>query len=193
MVVSLHVDHIIKILNICYYEPFNLGQNSLIMSNKITIKEASIDDVGLILQFIKELAEYEKLLHEVVATEEILTETLFGKDPKAKVLFAMIEDNPVGFVLYFYNYSTFLGRGGIYIEDLYVRPEYRGFGIGKKILIHLAKICKAMNLPRLQWWVLDWNTDAIGFYQKIGAKPMDEWTVYRVTGDELTNLAEGNI
>lgn len=163
------------------------------MNKNITIKEATIADVSLILQFIKELAEYEKLLHEVVATEEILTETLFGSDTHAKVLLSYVDEQPVGFVLYFYNYSTFLGRGGIYIEDLFVKPDLRGLGIGKKILVHLAKICKEKNLPRLQWWVLDWNTDAIGFYEKIGAKPMDEWTVYRVTGKELISLAEGNI
>ena len=163
------------------------------MNKTITIQEASVVDVPLILQFIKELAEYEKLLHEVVATEEVLTETLFCSGAHAKVLLALVDKQPVGFVLYFYNYSTFLGRGGIYIEDLFVKPEFRSFGIGKKILIHLAKICKEKNLPRLQWWVLDWNTDAIGFYERIGAKPMDEWTVYRVTGNELTNLAEGNI
>ncbi len=163
------------------------------MNKTITIQEASVVDVPLILQFIQELAGYEKLLHEVVATEEILIETLFGSEAHAKVLLAIVDAQPVGFVLYFYNYSTFLGRGGIYIEDLFVKPEFRSLGIGKKILIHLAKICKEKNLPRLQLWVLDWNTNAIGFYERIGAKPMDEWTVYRVTENELTNLAEGNI
>lgn len=163
------------------------------MNKTLTIQEASVVDVPLILRFIKELAEYEKLLHEVVATEEILAETLFGSETHAKVLLAIVDAQPVGFVLYFYNYSTFLGRGGIYIEDLFVKSEFRSLGIGKKILIHLAKICIEKNLPRLQWWVLDWNTDAISFYERIGATPMDEWTVYRVTGNELTNLAEGNI
>jgi GNAT superfamily N-acetyltransferase len=155
----------------------------------ITIRTATVDDVPLILQFIKELAEYEQLLHEVVATEAILTETLFGQNPRAEVVFAMSADKPCGFALYFYNYSTFLGRAGIYLEDLYVRSEYRGLGIGKKLLAYLAKICLDNNYPRLQWWVLDWNQDAVDFYKKIGAKPMDEWTVFRVAGDELQNLA----
>jgi GNAT superfamily N-acetyltransferase len=159
------------------------------MTNQFTIKQAEPQDVAIILQFIKELADYEKLLHEVVATEEILAETLFGTNPRAEVLIGYMSNQPVSFVLYFFNYSTFLGRPGIYIEDLYVKPEYRGFGIGKKLLVHLAKICKQHNYPRLQWWVLDWNQDAIKFYQKIGAKPMDEWTVFRVAGGELEQLA----
>jgi GNAT superfamily N-acetyltransferase len=159
------------------------------ISNDFVIKPATKRDVPLILGFIKELAKYEQLLHEVVATEEILSETLFGNNPRAEVLLGFINEQPVSFVLYFYNYSTFLGRPGIYIEDLYVKPEFRGVGIGKKFLAHLAKIAKENDCPRLQWWVLDWNQDAISFYKRIGAKPMDEWTVYRVTGEELDQLA----
>ena len=158
------------------------------MNNNLVIKKAEKSDVPVILDIIKELAEYEQLLHEVVATEDILAETLFGNNPRAEVLIGLVNHQPVGFVLYFYNYSTFLGRPGIYIEDLYVKPECRGMGIGKKLLTYLARLCKENNYPRLQWWVLDWNQDAISFYKKIGAKPMDEWTVFRVTGQELDNL-----
>jgi GNAT superfamily N-acetyltransferase len=160
----------------------------LIMNNNLVIKNATKNDVPTILAFIRELAEYEKLLHEVVATEEILTETLFGNNPRAEVIIAFINEQPVGFALYFYNYSTFLARPGIYIEDLYVKPECRGMGLGKKLLAYLARLCIQNNCPRLQWWVLDWNQDAINFYERIGAKAMDEWTVYRVSGAELEKL-----
>ena len=162
-------------------------ENSL--NKDFSIKRTTKEDVSLILSFIRELAEYEQLLHEVVATEQILLESLFGDTPRAEVLIGFSDGLPSSFVIYFYNYSTFLGRPGIYIEDLYVRPEFRGLGIGKKLLATLAKICIDNNYPRLQWWVLDWNEDAISFYKKIGAKPMDEWTVYRVSGQELKKLA----
>lgn len=163
------------------------------MNNKFEIKLATIKDVPLILEFIKELAEYEQLLHEVIATEDILSDTLFGNNPSAQVLIGFVNQQPCCFVVYFYNYSTFLGKPGLYVEDLYVRPEFRSMGLGKKLLVHLAKIAKENNCSRLQWWVLDWNQDAISFYKRIGAKPMDEWTVYRVTGAELDQLASGNI
>ncbi len=159
------------------------------MSNNIIIREATKDDVPVILKFIKELAEYEKLLHEVVATEEILLETMFAPNSHAKAIIGYVDAEPVCFAIYFYNFSTFLGRSGIYIEDLYVKPEFRGFGLGKKLLSYLAKICVESNYPRLQWWVLNWNEDAINFYKRIGAQPMDEWTVFRVTGPELEILA----
>lgn len=163
--------------------------NTNFINNDFVIQKANKEDVPLILSFIRELAGYEQLLHEVVATEQILLESLFGDNPRAEVLIGFSNGLPSSFVLYFYNYSTFLGRPGVYIEDLYVRPEFRGLGIGKKLLAYLAKICIDNNCPRLQWWVLDWNEDAIGFYKRIGAKPMDEWTVYRVSGQELNQLA----
>jgi len=161
------------------------------MKNRFEIRFATIEDVPLILTFIKELAEYEKLLHEVVATEAILRETLFGKDAHAEVILGFYEDEPVGFALFFHNFSTFLGRSGIYLEDLFVRPTVRGKGLGKKMLRYLAKLAKERNCGRLEWWVLDWNTPSIEFYKKIGAKAMDEWTVYRVTGEALDELAGG--
>jgi GNAT superfamily N-acetyltransferase len=155
-----------------------------------TIKFATIEDIPLILSFIKELAAYEKLSHEVVANEEILKETLFGEHPYAEVIISYYETKPVAFALFFHNFSTFLGRPGIYLEDLYVKPEMRGKGLGKKMLTYLAKLAKERNCGRLEWWVLDWNKSAINFYQKIGAKAMDEWTVYRVTGQALDDLAK---
>lgn len=169
------------------------------MTNTIThdfeIKTATIKDVPLILSFIKELAEYEKLSHEVVATEDILKETLFGEKSHAEVVIGYLKNTPVSFALFFHNFSTFLGRPGIYLEDLFVRPEARGAGIGQKMLAYLAALAKQRNCGRLEWWVLDWNESAIQFYKKIGATPMDEWTVFRVTGkalDDLGNSYEKN-
>jgi len=159
------------------------------MNDKFEIKMAEIEDVPLILGFIKELATYEKLLHGVVATEAILQETLFGGNSNAEVIISYLNHKPVAFALYFHNFSTFLGRPGIYLEDLYVTPDARGKGIGQKMLAYLAKLAKDRKCGRLEWWVLDWNETAIGFYKRIGAKLMDEWTVYRVTGDALDNLA----
>jgi GNAT superfamily N-acetyltransferase len=153
------------------------------------IKPATIDDAPLILSFIKELAEYEKLLHEVVATADILKETLFGNQAHAEVVIGYLGGVPVSFALYFHNFSTFLGRPGIYLEDLFVKPEARGKGIGQKMLAYLAHLAKSRKCGRLEWWVLDWNETAIGFYKRIGAKAMDEWTVYRVTDQALDDLA----
>jgi GNAT superfamily N-acetyltransferase len=153
------------------------------------IKPATIDDVPLILSFIKQLAEFEKLSHEVVATEDTLKQTLFGDKPYAEVVIGYLNKEPVSFALFFHNYSTFLGRPGIYLEDLFVKPEIRGQGIGYKMLVYLARLAKSRNCGRLEWWVLDWNEAAIDFYKRIGAKPMDEWTVFRVTGKELEELA----
>ena len=161
----------------------------IIMTDKLEIKFATEQDVSLILSFIKELAEYEKLSHEVEATEEILKETLFGEKSHAEVIIAYTDDKPVAFALFFHNFSTFLGRPGIYLEDLFVKPEARNKGIGKKILQYLAQLAKLRNCGRLEWWVLDWNETAISFYKKLGAIPMDEWTVFRVTGKELEDLA----
>lgn len=159
------------------------------MSDTFTIKSAHPTDVPLILSFIKELADYEKLSHEVVATETLLQETLFGEHAKAHVLIGYLNEEPVSFALYFYNFSTFLGRPGIYLEDLFVKPQARGKGIGQKMLVHLAKLAKSQHCGRLEWWVLDWNESAIGFYKRLGARAMDEWTVYRVTGQALDELA----
>lgn len=159
------------------------------MNHNIKIKSATIGDVPLILQFIKELAEYEKLSHEVVATEEQLKETLFGERSPAEVILGYLDDRPVSFALFFHNYSTFLGRPGIYLEDLFVRPEARGQGVGKTMLAYLAQLAKDRNCGRLEWSVLDWNETAIKFYKSLGAKAMDEWTVYRVTGDALNLLS----
>ncbi len=157
------------------------------------IKFASVDDVPLILSFIKQLAEYEKLLHEVVATEDILKETLFGAKSHAEVIIAYLDQKPVGFALFFHNFSTFLGRPGIYLEDLFVDPSVRGMGIGQKLLSFLAKLAKERKCGRLEWWVLDWNETAINFYKRIGAIPMDEWTVFRVTGQALDDLASDSL
>jgi GNAT superfamily N-acetyltransferase len=160
------------------------------MPQAFDIKPATAEDVPLILSFIKELAEYEKLAHEVVATEEILTETLFGENAHAEVVIASLNENPVGFALFFHNFSTFLGRPGIHLEDLYVRQEARGQGIGRKMLQYLADLAKERQCGHLKWFVLDWNEDAIGFYKRIGAVPMDEWKIYRVSGEALDKLAQ---
>lgn len=159
------------------------------MQDTFEIKFATPEDVPLILSFIKELAEYEKLAHEVKATEADLHTTLFGKRAYAEVILAYLDNKPVGFALFFHNYSTFLGKPGIYLEDLYVKPETRGKGIGQKLLSYLAQLTLERNCGRLEWWVLDWNESAITFYKKLGAIAMDDWTVYRVTGDALDKLA----
>ena len=152
-------------------------------------RNAQRNDVGLILQFIRELADYEKMLSEVVADEATLEEWIFDKQ-KAEVIFALEGEKAVGFALYFHNFSTFLGRAGIYLEDLYVKPEYRGKGYGKAILKKLASIAVERGCGRLEWWCLDWNKPSIDFYRSLGAEPMDDWTVYRIAGETLTNLAE---
>ncbi len=146
-------------------------------------------DVPLILNFIKELADYEKMLNEVVATEDLLLEWIFEKK-KAEVIFAMSGNTEVGFALFFHNFSTFLGRAGIYLEDLYVKPEYRGLGFGKGLLKTLARIAVERGCGRLEWACLDWNKPSIDFYLSLGAAPMDEWTVYRAAGDTLSKLAK---
>ena len=150
---------------------------------------AEENDVTLILYFIKELAKYEEMLDEVVATEEILKEWLFDKK-KAEVIFVLEDGIEVGFALFFHNFSTFLGRSGIYLEDLYVKPEFRGKGYGKALLKKLAQIAIERGCGRLEWWCLDWNKPSIDFYLSLGAMPMEDWTVYRITGDTLTNLAK---
>jgi GNAT superfamily N-acetyltransferase len=159
------------------------------MSGGVTFRAATRADVPVILQLIRGLAEYERLAHECVATEPALIETLFGPRPQAEVILAYADDRPAGFALFFSNYSTFLAKAGIYLEDLFVFPEFRGRGIGKRLLQHLAQLAVERRCGRLEWSVLDWNVDAIRFYESLGAKAMDEWTVYRVTGSALITLA----
>ena len=156
--------------------------------NDFKIRFAEENDTKLILDFIKELADYEKLLNEVVATEEILYDSLFVQK-RAEVIICEYEEKPIGFALFFHNFSTFLGKSGIYLEDLYVKPEMRGKGLGKIILSFLGKLAVERNCGRLEWWCIDWNEPSIKFYKEMGAKPMDEWTVYRVDDVALRNLA----
>ena len=158
-------------------------------NSHFVIRQANIGDCPLILRFIKELADYEKLLHEVVADVPTLEESLFGEKPQAEVVIAEYLGKPVGFALFFHNFSTFLGRPGLYLEDLYIQPEMRGKGFGKILLSYLGALALERNCGRLEWWVLDWNQPAKDFYQSLGAEPMDDWTVNRVTGPALNNLA----
>ncbi|HEV3051353.1 MAG TPA: GNAT family N-acetyltransferase [Longimicrobium sp.] len=160
------------------------------MGAAVRMRPAVEADVPLILRFIRELAEYERLRHEVVATEERLRDTLFGPRPAAEVVIAEDADEPVGFALFFHNYSTFLAQPGIYLEDLYVHPEARGRGVGRALLAHLARLAKERGCGRLEWWVLDWNESAIRFYRSLGAQPMSDWTVFRLTGGDLARLAD---
>lgn len=155
----------------------------------LNIRKASCEDVPLILKFIKELAKFEKMAKDVVATEDILRETLFGDKSYAQVLIAEIEGKPVGYALYFYNYSTFLGRPGLYIEDVFVSEEYRGRGVGTALFKYCAHIAKENKCDRMEWFVLKWNP-ARKFYDHMEAKPMDEWVVYRLAGEALNKMAE---
>ena len=155
-----------------------------------TIRNATIDDSELILNLIKELAEYEKLLHEVTATKEILEETLFSERPFGEVIIADFEEKPIGYALFFYNFSTFTGRPGIYLEDIYVQPSMRGKGMGKCLLAYIANLAVKNNCTRVEWSVLDWNTPSIKFYRSVGAIPMDGWTVQRLDGETLKNFAK---
>ena len=158
---------------------------------EVTFRKAVREDVPLILEFIKGLAEYEKMSDEVVATEEILDEWLFDKE-KAEVIFAIAEGEEVGFALFFHNFSNFLGRAGIYLEDLFVKPKYRGNGYGKAILKRLAQIAVERGCGRLEWSCLDWNQPSIDFYLSLGATPMSGWTGYRLTGETLANIVVYN-
>lgn len=159
------------------------------MSGMMTIRPAEEKDCGIILEFIRGLAEYERMSDQVVATEELLREWIFEKK-KAEVLIACEGEKPVGFALFFHNFSTFLGRAGIYLEDLFVFPEYRGRGYGRALLKRLAQITVERGCGRLEWACLDWNKPSIDFYLSLGAVPMEEWTVYRLTGDTLNAMAE---
>lgn len=153
------------------------------------IRFATEADTGVILKFIRALADYEHLLDEVVATEAVLHEWLFQKQ-KAEVLIGELNHTPIGFALFFHNFSTFLGRAGLYLEDLYIAPAFRGRGYGKKLLQRLAALAVERDCGRLEWWCLDWNQPSIDFYQALGAEPMDDWTVYRLSGKNLHQLAQ---
>ena len=156
---------------------------------KLQIRSATDADVPIILSLIRELAEYEREPNAVVASEAGLREVLFGAKPSAEVLLGLEEGEPVGFAVFFHNFSTWLGRPGLYLEDLFVRPEKRGKGYGRAFLERLAQIAKERGCGRMEWAVLDWNEPAIQFYRKLGAQPMDEWTVFRLTGDGIAKLA----
>ena len=155
----------------------------------IRLRVATRDDIALIAHFIRALADYEKLLDEVRLDEGVLAEKLFGPRPYAEVLIGEINGQPEGFALFFHNFSTFEGRPGIYLEDLFVAPEARGSGLGTALLAELARLAVERDCARLEWSVLDWNEPSIGFYKALGAKPMEEWTVFRLDGAALTNLA----
>ena len=155
-----------------------------------TIRPATVADVSVILELIQALATYERAPNEVTATEKGLTEVLFGAKPPAEVLLAFENETAVGFAVFFHNFSTWLGRPGLYLEDLFVRPEDRGKGYGRALLIQLAKIARDRGCGRMEWAVLDWNEPAIEFYRKLGAKPMDDWTVFRLTHDGIVKLAD---
>ncbi len=154
------------------------------------ISPASPGDVPDVLAMVRELAEFEHLLHEVVATEERITEALFGPKPFVEVLIARVGSDIAGFALFFHNYSTFMGRPGIYLEDLYVRPAYRGHGCGKALLAHVARLAVERGCGRFEWSVLDWNQRAVDFYQALGARPMNDWTIMRVTGEALEKMGQ---
>jgi GNAT superfamily N-acetyltransferase len=154
------------------------------------IRPARVEDVPIILQLIRDLATYERAPDEVIATEEQLLDVLFGEKPTAEVLLAFEAESAVGFAVYFYNFSTWLGRPGLYLEDLFVKPEKRGKGYGRALLVELAKIARDRGCGRMEWAVLDWNEPAIKFYRSLGATPMHEWTVFRLTHDEIARLAK---
>ncbi|MBT8370429.1 MAG: GNAT family N-acetyltransferase [Deltaproteobacteria bacterium] len=153
------------------------------------IRPATEKDSPVILSLIKELAEYERLSHEVIASEDDIRKFLFGKHPFAQALIGENEGNAVSFALYFYNFSTFLGKPGIYLEDLYVQPTHRGKGFGRKMMVHIARLAQEQNCGRFEWSVLNWNTPAIKTYEKLNATPMNEWILYRLSGDSLNKLA----
>ncbi|KAF5077597.1 Acetyltransferase (GNAT) family protein [anaerobic digester metagenome] len=159
------------------------------MNNEFYFRYATESDVPLILDFIKKLADYEKMSDEVIATEDLLNEWLFEKN-KAEVLFLVVEEKEVGFALFFHNFSTFLGRAGIYLEDLFVLEEHRKKGYGRAILRKLAQIARERGCGRLEWWCLDWNKPSIDFYRSLGAQPMEDWTVFRLSGSTLLQVAE---
>lgn len=154
----------------------------------IDIRPATPDDLGLVLDFIRGIAAYERLAHEVVTTEATLRESLFGARPAAEVVLGYLDGQPAGFAVFFHNFSTFLGRHGMYLEDVFVKPEFRGRGLGEALLRHVAREAVRRNCGRFEWAVLDWNEPAIQFYRKLGAEPKSDWTTYRVTGEALAKL-----
>jgi GNAT superfamily N-acetyltransferase len=156
------------------------------------IRPARVDDAPIILELIRDLATYERAPDEVVATEEQLIDVLFGERPVAEVLLAFEGESPIGFAVYFYNFSTWLGRPGLYLEDLFVKPQERGKGCGRALLVELAKIARGRGCGRMEWAVLNWNEPAIKFYRALGAEPMNEWTVFRLTREEITKLADSD-
>ena len=159
------------------------------MPSDFQIRPACVEDVPIILQLIRDLATYERAPHEVTASEEQLVDVLFGERPAAEVLLAFEGDAPVGFAVFFYNFSTWLGRPGLYLEDLFVKPEKRGKGYGRALLVELAKVARDRGCGRMEWAVLNWNEPAIKFYRALGATPMDEWTVFRLRREEIARLA----
>jgi GNAT superfamily N-acetyltransferase len=158
----------------------------------LRLRPAGAADVGLILELIRELAGFERLSHEVVADAAALRRHLFGERPAAEVLIAEVGDAPAGFALYFPTFSTFVGKPGLYLEDLFIRPAYRGRGIGRAVLIHLSRLAVERGCGRIEWSVLDWNERAIGFYRELGARPMSDWTVFRLDGEALGTLASSS-
>jgi GNAT superfamily N-acetyltransferase len=156
----------------------------------VQIRDATISDVPMVLQLIRDLATYERAPNDVIATEQGLQEVLFGEQPSAKVVMIFESEEAVGFAAYFFNFSTWLGRPGLYLEDLFVKPETRGRGYGRALLIHLAKIARDHGCGRMEWAVLDWNEPAIQFYRKLGAIPLEDWTVFRLTHNGINRLAE---
>ena len=162
------------------------------IQNNFEIRPARVEDVPIILELIRDLATYERAPNEVTATEEQLVDVLFGEKPVAEVLLAFEGKSPVGFAIFFHNFSTWLGRPGLYLEDLFVKPEARGRGYGRALLVDLAKIAYERGCGRMEWAVLDWNNPAIKFYRALGAKPMDEWTVFRLTRDGIAELAKSD-
>ena len=157
--------------------------------SSIRIREADVEDVPSIMRFIKDIAEYERLSDEVVANEEIITASLFGESPAARVLLADVDGEPAGYAVFFFNFSTFTGRPGLYLEDIFVSPERREMGVGGEMMRHLARIAREEGCERMEWAVLDWNP-ARSFYEKLGAEPMGDWVLYRLTGERLRKLAE---
>ena len=162
----------------------------MVTSSNFKIRSAAENDVGTIFSLIKELADYERLTHKVVATEGDIRRSLFGERPFAEALIGEYEETPISFALFFYNFSTFVGKPGIYLEDLYVKPEYRSKGFGRKMLVHIARLAIKRDCGRFEWSVLDWNTPAISTYDKLNAKPMQDWILYRLTGEALVELAK---
>jgi GNAT superfamily N-acetyltransferase len=177
------------VTRVCFCSRVMDNQHQMKTRENFQIRPARLEDVPVILQLIRDLATYERAPDEVVATEEQLVDVLFGERPVAEVLLAFEEKSPVGFAVYFYNFSTWLGRPGLYLEDLFVEPEKRGKGYGRALLVELARIARDRGCGRMEWAVLNWNEPAIKFYQALGAKPMDEWTVFRLTREEIAKLA----